>query len=264
LATASNEELAGQPTPEPIREPSEQPFTYDEGEEPPVEPTEPIEAPEPVEPPEEPVTHDPLKDTQSKLTQTAQELAQTRKILEGVINAQQFGQPPPMAQPSAGPPLDTLLPEEQFTADPNFPARYMKRREEAAAQSRQEEESRRELVNFMGQNPGWQGYMPEMEQIKAEEPFVYDGYGALPRLYKRAQERRKLTEMEAKIKEAQGQGMRAGVQMGKQAGRTFTPPRGGTATASQQQRGKMPADFINWSLDKQREWLIANGLYRDE
>lgn len=227
-------------------ETGDQPFTLDEEDRP---------AGEPVG--DEP-TGDPLKDTQAAFTKTTQELAKMKKVLAAVVaNTQVGGQAPQQAPP---------IPPEMLSPDPTEderldPTKYTQRMMGLAEMNRRREGMVQEMHNFVDSHPDWQDLMPTMQQIKGEDPDVYQGPGALSRLHRRAKERDELTGYREAMKGSADKAFQAGANMQKQKGGSpFVSPSGGGGGRS---KSAVPPDYLQWDTDKQLQWLKDHGLYKD-
>lgn len=250
--TSPNEELPVEPEAPVVEEPLEQPFTYDEGGEPPPE--------EPA--PEEPViTHEPLKDTQAKLHQTTQELAEMKRIMQAIVAEKELRQPLDFGQRQ-------MPPQEPVSLDPTpeeqaYPHKYTQRVLGQFATALQQENVRQRAQSFAEQNPNWYDLYDVMQEIRREAPHLYQDPGSLSILHKHAQERKSLRETQAKLKQIEEASFQAGAQMGSQGKqRQVVPPRGARQTTGG--RAKIPADFHTWSADKMEAWLRANGHWREQ
>lgn len=260
----SQGELANQPNPTPDEggvvqqppvptEPLDQPgFTIDEpGGEPPGEPTAPTE-------PE----RDPLKDTQAAYHEARQEIAKLKEMMQALATSQQLSAPGPQAptQPQGiSQEFFDPQPTQQELQDPRYPMNYVQRMRAIDKYERDQVEMQR----LMTENPDWTEHLSTMQQIKAEDPYGYEGAGAFGRLLRRAKERKELDTLRQKHKEIADKSLAAGAQMQRsRANQPFAPPKAGGGIP---QSGNVPpADFANWDTAKQRQWLVEHGLVRDE
>ena len=255
--TSSNVELANQPNPEPPQAPQE-----------PVEPEgqrfEFEEEAEPGEFPSEEPTGDPLEDTKRKLHETTQELAKMKKVVSAITAERGIQDIAP--QPSGV----SQYPREFFNPNPTYeeqqePYKYTQRMLMVQEIARQQGELQREMQDFVDRNPNWQEYYADMQQIKAEDPYAYQGPGTLTRLIKRAKERRELTELREKGQQVRDQAFQAGAQMQRQTKASpFVSPQGQMPTVPSRGPKQLPLESKDWKVDELYEWLKKNGYVRPD
>lgn len=238
----------------------EQPgFTIEEGGE------QPPEQPPAEEPPEQKA----LRDTQTAFHESRKENAELKKMLHAVLANQQLAGAGPQAptQPQ-GPPAEFFQrgPTQEEMQDPRFPANYVERRIDGLQQAMEHEQTQREMRNFVRANPDWPDLLPVMQQIRMQNPYAYQGPGALEELYSRAKEQRELESYRQKQREIADRSLQAGAQMqGNKGSQPFTTPKAGATSAGVPRKGNVPpADFAQWDTDKQKIWLTQHGYVRPD
>ena len=232
----------------------DQPFTIDEGGEPP-----------PPEPSGDELLGDeptgiPLKDTQAALTKTSQELAKMKKVLNFMVaNAQVGGG---QAQPQAPPIPPEMLSSEPTEDERLDPTRYTKRMLLLQDMERRRESTIQEMQIFTDTHSDWQDLLPTMQQIRNENPDAYQRPGSLSRLHKAAKDREELEGYRAGMKDSADIALQAGANMQrKKSGSAFVSHSGGGVGRS---RSAQPADFAKWDTGKQLQWLKDHGLYKED
>ena len=224
----------------------DQPFTIDEGGEPPTE------EPSGDEPSADEPTGIPLKDTQAALTKTSQELAKMKEVLNFMVaNAQMGGgQAPAIAPVELSP-----EPTEEERLDPTL---YTKR----MMTVQEHKNTILEMQNFTDNHSDWVDLMPTMEEISNEEAVgTFQKPGGISRLYKRAKDREELLGYRAAMKDSADMAQQAGANMQrKKGGSAFVSPSGGGGGRS---KSGVPADFAKWDTDKQLQWFKDHGRYKE-
>jgi len=232
----------------------DQPFTIDEGGEPP--PSEPSGD----EPPTDEPTGDPLKDTQRAYHETKGELAKIKKVLAFMVaNAQTGGGQAPSQQPPIPPEMLSPEPTEDERLDPT---RYTKRMMVLQDMERRRESTIQEMQTFTDTHSDWQDLLPTMQQIRNENPDAYQRPGSLSRLHKAAKEREELLGYRTAMKDSADIALQAGANMQrKKGGSPFVSPSGGGGGRS---KSVQPPDFAKWDTGKQLQWLKDHGLYKED
>ena len=236
----------------------DQPFTIDEGGEPP--PPEPLGD----EPPADEPTGIPLKDTQAALTKTSQELAKIKKVLAFMVaNAQTGGgqAPPQLQQPPIPPEMLSSEPTEDERLDPT---RYTKRMMLLQDMDRRREATIQEMQTFTDTHSDWQDLLPTMQQIRNENPDAYQRPGSLSRLHRVAKEREELLGYRSAMKGSADIALQAGANMQrKKGGSAFVSPSGGGGGGGRGQI-KMPPPDVQANTEKYLQWLKDHGFYKED
>jgi len=235
----------------PPQEPSELPFEFEE--------------PPPGEPPPE---EDPqVTEAKRKMHAATEELAQNKKLLDAMLRQRELESMTPQTPGPQGPPREFFdpKPNQEELADPNFFQRYVQRQLDARDFGRAQGEMVRDMREFVDQNKDWQKFYPTMIEIKNEDPYAYQAPGSVRSLYKRAKERVEYQDLQTKLQEIQGQSVEAGAKIqATKTNRPFATPRSTGVAGVSQKKGVMPSEFPTWSTAKQKEWMIQNGLWKED
>jgi hypothetical protein len=219
----------------------------------------------------EEVTHDPLKDTQRKLTQTAQELAKVKEMIN-VFLAEQQMRNLTTATPSVPSP-EIEMPKqpqpEQFEDERSYSkavADYSEQLFGYGEAKRRQEEQKKDASEFSRRNPDWREILPKMMEVNNEYPTLIYADEPFQKLYDIAKQKEELESYRQAKKETEDKGIQTGANMERaKKGTAFVSPSSGTGVTS---KVSIP-DMTDWSSDQIEKWceqhpslgLVKKGIY---
>jgi len=211
---------------------------------------------EPEEISGEEVTHDPLKDTQRKLTQTGQELAKVKEMLNTFLAEQQMRNMTTATPSMPSPEIE--IPKrpqpEQFEDERSYSkavADYTEQLFDYGEKRRKQDDQKKHALEFSRRNPDWRDMFPKMMEVSNEYPTLIYGDEPFQKLYDIAKQKEELEGYRKLKKETKNIAIETGANMERsKKGTAFVSPSSGTGVTSQV---SIP-DMTDWSSDEIEKW----------